>query len=59
VEEEQVGKSRAGYETFPDITMRDLKNTIRLKISSKTGKNDTDYLNLIIGNPDISGHFRT
>ena len=39
--------------------MRDPKNTIRLKIIIKTGKIDTDYRNLMIGNPDISGHIRT
>jgi len=33
------------------------QNTIRLIISFKIGKMDTNYLNLIIENPDISGHF--
>ena len=47
------------FRTFPDISMRDPKNTIRLKIIIKTGKIDTDYRNLMIGNPDISGHYRT
>ena len=47
------------FRTFPDISMRDPKNTIRLKIIIKTGKIDTDYRNLIIGNPDIFGHIRT
>lgn len=41
----------------PDISILDQKNTIRLKIFFKTGKTDTDYRNLIIGNPDISGTF--
>jgi hypothetical protein len=50
--------SRAGYGTFPNITLRDRKNTIRLKISIITDKIDIDYLNLINENQDISGHFR-
>lgn len=47
---------------FPDISRHfheRSQDIIQLKTSVETGKRDINCLDLVIGNPDISGHFRT